>query len=214
MIEFLTASANFPFFISLCLMIAIAVIEALGLVLGMGISSIFDNLLPDIQVDINAPEVPAASPVTALFDWFLVGKVPILILFVIFLSSFGMAGFFIQSLWMNITGVLLPTYIASVPALMVSFPIVRYLGKGVSKIMPTEETSALSEDSFIGKVATITIGKARKNNPAEARFDDEYGQTHYVMVAPDIDGEEFEAGDKVLIIEQNGSLFLVRQWLE
>jgi hypothetical protein len=212
MIEFLTASANFPFLASLCLMMLIAVLEAVGMLFGMGISSLIDNFFPDIDVDV--PEVTAPSPLTALFDWLLIGQVPILILIVIFLTFFGLAGFFIQFFWMKITGTLLPSYVASIPAFIASFPFVRFLGKAVSNIMPTEETSAVSEETFVGKVAIITLGTARRDNPAQARLHDEYGQTHYVMVEPDSKGEEFETGDTVLIIEKSGSIFLAQRWIQ
>ena len=54
----------------------------------------------------------------------------------------------------------------------------------------------------------ITIGQAAAGSPAEARFSDEFGTTHYVMVEPD--GEEtFSQGDQVLLVAERGATFHV-----
>ena len=43
------------------------------------------------------------------------------------------------------------------------------------------------------------IGTARRGSPAQAKVRDEVGQTQYVMVEPEHDGEEFGAGEPVLL---------------
>ena len=58
-------------------------------------------------------------------------------------------------------------------------------------------------------VATIVIGSARRGSAAQAKLRDSYGQTHYVMVEPREAGDEFHAGDAVLLIAQAGALFHV-----
>jgi hypothetical protein len=55
-------------------------------------------------------------------------------------------------------------------------------------------------------VATITLGEARQGSPAEARFRDQFGTTHYLMVEPD-DGETYQAGDNVLLVQQRGAVY-------
>ena len=77
----------------------------------------------------------------------------------------------------------------------------------MARIIPKDETEAVSEKSFVGCVATITIGTASKGKPAQAKLRDRLGNTHYVMVEPDIDGQFFETGSEVLIVMQTGSVF-------
>ena len=127
----------------------------------------------------------------------------------ILLTCFGLSGLFLQSFAQNTFGAMLPTWFASAAAFAVSLPAVRLVGGVLARILPKDETSAVSEQSFIGRVGTITLGTARHNSPAEAKLVDEYGQTHYIMVAPDLPEDEFKQGDQVLIVHQAGSLFHV-----
>ena len=94
------------------------------------------------------------------------------------------------------------------PAVIVAVPSVRVIGTGLAKLIPKDETTAVSTDSFVGRVATITLGTARKGEPAQAKLTDRHGQTHYVMVEPDSEDTVFEAGDSVLLIEQAGPRFV------
>jgi hypothetical protein len=73
--------------------------------------------------------------------------------------------------------------------------------------VPRDETTAVSEDSLVGRVAVITLGVASSAAPAEGRVRDEHGQTHYVMVEPDIAGESFSAGSEVLLVKRAGARF-------
>jgi len=86
---------------------------------------------------------------------------------------------------------------------------VRVVGGWVARIMPKEETSAVSRETFVGRVATVVLGTARAGKPAQARLCDEHGRTHYVMVEPDVEEESFDAGEPVLLVCSAGSRFRV-----
>jgi len=146
--------------------------------------------------------VGSTSALSRLLGWLCVGKVPVLILLVAFLTMFGIAGLVVQSLALGVTGAMLPASLAFIPALVVAVPSVRVIGAILARVIPKDETSAVSADSFIGRIATITIGTARHGQPAEAKLTDAHGQSHYVMVEPDEAAEVFEQGARVLLIEQ------------
>ena len=55
----------------------------------------------------------------------------------------------------------------------------------------------------------ITLGAAQTGSPAEGRLTDEHGQSHYVMVEPDVEGERFEQGTHVLLVRMDGARFRV-----
>ena len=101
----------------------------------------------------------------------------------------------------------LPQWLAVVPIMLVSLPVVRLLAGLLAMIMPKDETTAVAESSFVGRIATITLGKATFGSPAQGKLQDEHGQTHYVMIEPDSPDLEFTQGAKVLITERNGSVF-------
>lgn len=209
MLEFLTAEPNMPFAVSLTVMLGIAILEGAAMLLGAGISSFLDALLPelDLDVDLDASEVPAVAPLSRFLGWLRIGKVPILILLVIFLTAFGLIGLGIQSLTITLLGFLLPGLVASILSLVLTFPVVRVLGGGLEKIMPKDETDAVSEQSLVGRIAVITIGTAKANSPAEAKVKDQHGLMHYVMVEPDEPQMRFTTGTSVLLVRYDGSVY-------
>lgn len=208
MIEFLTAGANLPFTVALALMLMIALMEGVGTVLGVGFSTLLDALLPNIDLDVDGPEAESGTGLTRFLGWLRIGKVPFLVLLVVFLNAFGLAGLAIQSFVHNVAGLLLPAWVAIFPATLIALPLVRVTAGVVAHIFPRDETEAVSRTSFIGRVATITLGTARLNSPAEAKLRDAYGQTHYVMVVPDQE-EELPTGTEVLLVRPQGSRFRV-----
>ena len=66
-----------------------------------------------------------------------------------------------------------------------------------------------NKNSFIGQTVTITTGHAEFGHPAEAKFQDQFGQMHYVMVEPDEADYSFNEGSTALIIRQDGEIYRV-----
>ena len=232
MVSFLFAEANLPFLVALGLMVAIALMEGVAALLGGGLSSLIDSLLPDslsgvdvdldvdvdadldVDVDVDVAALDGASgglALSGLLGWLSFGRVPALILLIIFLASFGLVGLFTQKLAVSVLDTTLPGWLATAPALVLAFLAMRYLGRGFARLIPKEETEAVSRASFIGRVAVITLGEARLGRPAQARLRDEHGQSHYVMVEPDEDHEVFATGDEVILVrEARGRFHVIR----
>ena len=231
MVETFFSPETTPFAVAISLMLIIAAVEVVGALLGMPASAMLDSLLPEIDadvdfeidadldleadyaggpLDVDTPNIPSASNAGALsqiLGWLCVGKVPILVLMIVFLTAFGLAGFFVQGVVRGLLGAPLPTIVAVAPALFAAVPATRVAGLTLSKIMPKEQTEAVSQKRFIGKVATIIRGTARKGMPAEAKLADKHGQTHYVLVEPDGETQTFEQGVEVVIVKQTGSIY-------
>lgn len=193
---------------ALVLMLMIAVLEGVMTLIGVGISDMLDNLLPDMDVDLDGPDTEAGGVLTKLLGWLRFGEVPALILLVAFLVGFGVTGLLIQMFVDALLGTLLPGWLLAIPVLLLTLPQVRFVGNLLRKFAVGDETEAVGRKSFVGRVAVITIGEAAPGSPAEARFSDEFGTTHYVMVEPD-DGETFSQGEKVLLVEDCGARFRV-----
>ena len=209
MINFLLASQNVPFTVALTIMLIIAFLEGVSTLLGAGIFSFIDSLLPelDIAADIDSPDFESSGLFSKLFSWLRIGEVPVIMLLVIFLTAFGLIGLGLQSFAQRTLGTLLPGSFASISAVLLGFPIVRLFGGILAKIMPKDETEAVAEASFIGRIAVITLGNASPGNPAEAKLSDKCGQAHYVMVEPDESDERFENGTQVVLVSQQGAIF-------
>ncbi len=219
MIDFFLSGDNIPFTVAIVLMLAIAVLEGVTSVMGMGISNLLDSILPDLDLDVDIDadvDVDVDTDIdintgpsifTKFLSWIQVGKVPLLVLLIAGLTVFGIAGFFVQSASKFFIGGYLPWFIAIFPALIISMPVIRVSAKILSKIIPDDDTSAVSQDSFIGQIATITLGKAEKGKPAEAKLKDKFGQTHYLMIEPDKENDIFRQSEQVLIVSRNGSVY-------
>ena len=139
-----------------------------------------------------------------MLGWLHVGKVPLLILLIIFLTAFGVTGLLIQAVTRSVAGIYWPGVVAAVPAFVLCHAGGAGVGGLFARLVPRDETTAVSEDSLVGRVAVITVGVASSNAPAEGRVRDEHGQTHYVMVEPDIAGETFPSGTEVLLVKRAG----------
>lgn len=216
MLDFLLHSANLPFAIALGIMIGIGLLEGISTLLGAGLSSLLDSILPDLDFDMDMEvdgdmdldAVGAGGALSHFFGWLHVGKIPVLILFILFLCGFGMAGLVLQSFASNTFGFLLPPWFAAVPAVLAALFGMRWAGRLFIRWFAADETQAVSESSFVGRIAVITLGTARAGSPSQAKLRDAYGQTHYVMVEPENESAEFPAGEEVLLIGQKGVVFL------
>lgn len=193
--SFILAGANVPFVAALVLMLLVGAAEVFGL--GAGLAGGFN-----VDADLDAE---AGDP--SLLSWLNVGRLPFLMLLVVFLFSFGITGLVGQSLVQAVTGRLAPWFLAVPIGLAVAMPVTRLFAGLVAKVMPKDETSAVSRDSLVGRVAVITTGMASSASPAQARARDQHGQPHYVMVEPDVPGETFEQGASVIIVRRAGATY-------
>jgi hypothetical protein len=206
--DFVTAPQNLPFSVALTIMFGLALLEGAGLLLGAGLSSVLDKLVPGIDIDVDLPDVQSPGMVSQLLGWLYVGKLPFLVVLIVLLMSFGLSGLLLQHLSLTLSGGLLPALLAAPLALVPALPVTRLTTAGLARILPRDETEAVSRQSFIGRVAIITMGTARHGLAAQARLYDQYGQRHYVMVEPDNHEEVLHTGSEVLLVRRSGHGFI------
>ncbi len=206
MLELLTAGENLPFTVAIFVMLAIAIAEGAALLLGVGLSETIDALLPEVDLDVGL-NPDGASAFTRLLGWLHVGKVPVLMILIVFLTAFGLLGLAVQTVFNGMFGAFMPGWLAAIPVFLLALPVVRGGAGLLALILPGDETDAVSEETFVGRTATITLGSARLGSPAEAKLTDEHGYTHYLMLEPDREGVTFEQGTHVLITENTGGSF-------
>lgn len=221
MFELFLASDNIPFSVALVMLIGIALLEGITVLMGAGFSQFLESLLPeidlpdgdldiDVEGDIDADiEIDTPSIMTRFFGWIKIKGVPMIVVLVVFLTIFSLSGFILQGTVKAVLNFYLPWYLASLPAVMVTLPCVRYTSLLLANVVIKDETQVVSTKTFVGKIAVISLGCARKGHPAEAKITDKYGQTHYIRVEPAEDNEEFEQSSKVLLVEKKGHIFTV-----
>lgn len=206
MIEFLSLSANLPFSVALAIVVLIGVLEGVGAVIGFALSGLLDNLVPDLDLDVDA-EIGDHGAVGEFLSWLRVRQVPVIVILIAFLTSYAVTGFVLQQVIYSLFGMMLPAIVAGVIVLFACLPFTRLFTGVMAKILPGDETDAVASSTFIGRPAVITLGTASSGNPAQARLKDKHGQSHYVMVAPDTDGESFNQGASVLLVRRDGATF-------
>ncbi|UYN99883.1 MAG: YqiJ family protein [Devosia sp.] len=197
-----------PFTAAIGITIALAILEFGGLMMGLHPSAAIDSSLPDldVDVDVDAPEIELA-PLSQFLSWISFGRLPALVVLILFLTSFGLLGLFGQQSLRNVFGFALQPWIASVPAAIGALYTTHFIGHGLARIMPREESDAVSTSAFIGRVATIFRGSASAGHPAEAKLTDIHGHTHYVLVEPDDHEQTLPTGSEVVIVRQKGSIY-------
>jgi hypothetical protein len=211
MLQMLLASENLLFSAALMLLVLIALAELSALLIGQSLSGSFDSLLPDTDITPHA-EVGAADADTALsrlLGWLRIGEVPLLMLLVIFLLNFGLLGLLLQGLFMALLGFYLPGILAGFATFFLVLPCVRFWGGVIEKVMPRDETTAVSAETLVGRIGVITLGTARTNTPAEAKVKDEHGFSHYLQVIPDNAAEELPQGSVVLVVSRESGTYKV-----
>jgi hypothetical protein len=192
-----------PFTLAIGLLLALAVLEAASLLVGVGLSHWLD-------MAVDHPDHPdhPDGPVGAALGWLHMGKVPMLAILVIFLTAFAVAGFAAQFLVKAAIGGFLPALLAIAIAGVTAILAVRVFGRALGRLVPRDESSAVPDASLVGRIGTVVIGTARAGRPAEARLTDEQGNSQYVMVEPDGPGDTLETGASILLVRHlNGRRF-------
>lgn len=187
--DFFLSDGTWLFTAALLIVAAIGVLELGALLIGGSMSSAMEGMLGDVA------EVGGLA-------WLHVGRLPFLVILVILLASFALAGMTLQALVAAVFDNTLPPIVAAPAALLAALPATRVVGSGLIRILPHDESAAIAASTFIGRTATLTSGEAISGRAAEARFQDEYGQTHYVMVEPDAQSPNLRAGERVLLLRE------------
>ncbi|ASK87258.1 OB-fold-containig protein [Sphingorhabdus sp. SMR4y] len=193
-IDFWLADENIVFAAALVLMVALGVLQLIG----------FGGFDSDVDMDADVDGTGVAGGLLSFFGW---GRLPFLILLVLFLLVFGLTGFAGQQFIQTLTGRLLPPSLAAAGALLVALPLTGLLSKPLARIIPQDETTAVSIDELTGRRAIIDIGTAKPGYPARAKVKDRYGHGHALMVEPDSEDGIFLAGEEVLLVRRDGDIF-------
>jgi len=192
MTDFLLAPENFPFATALVLMLLIGAVEAFG----FGFAAI------DTHADLDAD-----AELSPMLDWLGFGRLPLLMVLVIALASFGLGGIAIQQVALGTMGQMLSAGWAACAAAVAALPLTGLLSRPIARIFPSDETTAVSLDSLVGRRGFITLGTAIAGSPARARVRDVFGQSHYVLVEPNLPDGSLVEGDEILLVARESDRF-------
>jgi hypothetical protein len=207
MIEFILADINIGFAVALCSVLALAMLEGIGMLIGLSMVNLLDHISPiDLDIDVDT-DLPVGG-LTPLLGWLCLNRLPLLIWLVLFLTSFGITGYTLNYILLNNFTIHFSEFLIYGLSFILSLYATHHIGVPLSRLLPKNESSAISNNSFNGLIATITIGTAKQDSPAEASLIDSFNQKHYVLVSPDNDNEEFNQGQQVVLVEKKESFWL------
>lgn len=195
-----TAPETVPFGVAFGILIGLAIVEGIGAFIASSPSTLLEHMLPDKDLD-------GDGIIDGPLGWLHVGKVPVLVLLILFLFGFSLCGYVVQIFARGILGGFLPTWLAAFPAFFMGLTTVRGLGALIAYIVPRDETSAVSDQTLIGRAGIVITGTARSGLAAQVRVRDAHGRAHYLMVEPDLLDDEFPEGTAVLIVKKVGACY-------
>lgn len=203
--NFLLLSGNLPFTISVLVLAGLVLVEIVMLLIGTHFFGLLDDLLPDMHFDADHGNEFGIGKAMYFVGF---GKVPFLMVLMSFLAMFGISGYAIQSLSHNLTSGFLPLSLAVPAAIVIALLLTSRICAVLSKAMPQEHTTAVSENDLIGREAVVVYGTATFAMPAAAEVVNQHGRTHQIQLKAAAEGESFEEGQKALIVRSEDGFFI------
>ncbi len=198
-IDVLLAPDVRPFAIAGAIMLALGAIEVLTVLFGVSIGHVIGK-----DLDLHAESDSAAA---GLMLWINAGKVPLLILILLALGLFSVAGFFLQGM-AHIVGLQPPAWVAAIAAFAAAIPLVRITSRGISRIIPHDETYAVDEADFVGQVGVVSVGPLDQGLPGRVRLKDTFGNWHSVAARAGRDSNPLAVGASVLLVDRDAKSFI------
>ena len=188
-----------PFAISAAIMVALGGIELLTMIVGFSISELIGKDF--------ALETESHSAIGGLFLWINAGRLPLLILLILALGVFAIAGFLLQAVAHSI-GTAVPVTLAALAAAAISLPAIRVTSRGIARIIPRDETYAVDEADFVGHVGEVSIGPLDQGLPGKVRLKDVFGNWHSVAARASPESTPLPVGASVLLVDRDARSFI------
>jgi Protein of unknown function (DUF1449) len=188
-----------PFAVAAAIMVVLGGIELLTTLIGFSISEMLGH---DVAV-----EADSHNGLGGLLLWINAGRLPLLILIILAFGVFSIQGFLLQGI-AHVIGTALPVWIAALIAIAGSIPVIRTTSRGIARIIPRDETYAVSDADFVGKVAMVSVGPLDQGLPGRVRLKDVFGNWHTVSARASPDSPALAVGSSVLLVDRDARCFI------
>jgi len=195
---YLFADHNLPFMAALGFMLLLAIVQLVG-------GGLFDF---DADADLDADVDNSLGAADGLLSLIGFGKLPLVMWLALLLFLFAGTGVGVQSLANAFLGAPFGPLLASAIAAGLALPLTGVVSRPIARILPGDETSAVTLDTLVGRRARISTGRARAGYPARAQVTDHFGQLHNVMVEPHDRSAELAEGEEILLVRRERDTFL------
>jgi hypothetical protein len=188
-----------PFAVAAAIMVVLGGIELLTTLVGFSISELLGK---DVAI-----EADSHNGLGGLLLWINAGRLPLLILIILAFGVFSIEGFLLQGI-AHAAGTALPVSIAALVAIAGSIPVIRTTSRGIARIIPRDETYAVSDADFVGKVAMVSVGPLDQGLPGRVRLKDVFGNWHTVSARASRDSPALAVGSSVLLVDRDARSFI------
>ena len=188
-----------PFAVAAAIMVTLGGIELLTMIVGFSINELVGH---DLALDNETH-----STIGGLFLWINAGRLPLLILIILALGIFSIAGFWLQAIAHSASATM-PVSIAALVAAGLSLPVIRVASRGIARIIPRDETYVVNEADFVGHVAEVAIGPLDQGLPGRVRLKDVFGNWHSVAARASPDSAPLLVGARVLLVDRDTRSFI------
>ncbi|BAU89295.1 hypothetical protein MPPM_0690 [Methylorubrum populi] len=214
----LVGPALFPFTLAAAVMAGLVVVEALFLLLGHSLSGLLDGALghetgydaghPAGGGDLTtAADAEGAFSPAALMSWINLGRVPFLILLILALALFALAGFVVQGVAAALVAPL-PVLLAVPVAAAATLPALRVSTRGIARLIPRDESYVVTADDLVGATADVTLGPLDDGLPGQVRAFDRHGNTHFLRARAAPGAPAMETGTRVLLVDRLDAVYV------
>jgi len=188
-----------PFAVAAAIMASLGGIELVSMLVGFSIGELFGK---DVEIDADSH-----NALDGLFLWINAGRLPLLILIILALGIFSIEGFLLQGV-AQVAGAAVPVWIATLVAVAGSIPVIRVTSRGISRIIPRDESYAVDEADFVGHVGEVSVGPLDQGLPGRVRLKDVFGNWHTVSARASSDSEALPVGASVLLVDRDKRCFI------
>ena len=188
-----------PFAVAAAIMLALGGIEVLTMLVGFSLGELVGQ---DAAV-----EADGHHGLDGLFLWINAGRLPLLILIILTLGVFSIGGFLLQGIAHGV-GASVPVWVAALVAAAGSIPVIRSTSRGLARIIPRDESYAVSDADFVGKVALVSVGPLDQGLPGRVRLKDVFGNWHTVAARASLDSAPLPVGASVLLVDRDARSFI------
>lgn len=156
---------------------------------------------PDIDAD---SDVGQSHGLLASLTWLGVGVVPLSIVLMVLMLTFGIVGFATNQLLRDLLGVN-GVWVALPVAVLLSFGITSGVSQLIARYMPMNESSARPMGALVGSRGTVVFAVSPEGGTVSVR---DAGGDRYQVAARS--REFIAAGSEVVLVEYRNGLFNVR----
>ena len=198
---------NLPFAIAILVLLVISVLQIVG------IGDLFDGGDADMDFDFDADGLGTGGGLLeGAFSPLGLGRMPFLIWLMMLLALFATFGLVGQQAAISLIGDPLHNGLAGLLAGAAAVPVNGALSRPIGRLMPKDETTAVTLDSLVRRDAEVQIGTARQGSPARSKVIDRFGHPHFVMVEPHDPHAALTEGETVLLVRREGETFYAVQY--